>query len=171
MSTDTSTPSGASEAYAQLHDAALKFINAQAQDPAHPKRMNFEWIESLVAPDFQHSWGHNYAVSKSPPIQGRHSFQSFTQHLETMLPNLESWETTVTGIAVDEIRKKVVLRITYLMRVKGTGTAEDRQVENDLVWSLEMNEEGKIRKSTEFIDAIAAGRIKAILEGQRGKVG
>jgi hypothetical protein len=37
-------------------------------------------------------------------------------------------------------------------------------VENDMLWRLEMDEDGKkVRKSTEFIDGIAAGRLKEIM--------
>jgi|TARA_R110002003_G_scaffold64_12_gene6061 ketosteroid isomerase-like protein len=55
------------------------------------------------------------------------------------------------------------------MRVKGKGKVEAREVENDLLWALEMDKEGKIRRSTEFIDAVAAGRIKEIMGEQGSK--
>ena len=169
MSERIPPPPGASKLYVQLHDTALAFVDAQAQDAEHPLRMNFDRIQALLAPDFQHTWGHNHAVSLNPRLQGTHSFLLFTKHLEAMLPNLESWDTTVTDVVVDEVRRKVMLRLSMRMRVKGKGKVEAREVENDLLWALEMDKEGKIRRSTEFIDAVAAGRIKEIMGEQGSK--
>lgn len=79
-----------------------------------------------------------------------------------MLPKLESWETTVTEVTVDEVKKRVVLRVSFWMVPKGTKEV----VENDLLWKLEMDEGGKkVQRSTEFIDGIAAGRLKEIMMG------
>ena len=79
-----------------------------------------------------------------------------------MLPNLQSWETTVTDVLVDEVKRKVMLRVSFWMVPKGKGEG----VENDLLWVLELAEEGggwKVRRSTEFIDGMAAGRLKEIM--------
>jgi hypothetical protein len=57
------------------------------------------------------------------------------------------------------------------MRVNGKAKVEDREVENDMLWALEMDSEGTIRGSTEFIDAVAAGRIKEIMGEQGIQVG
>ncbi|KAH7382706.1 hypothetical protein DE146DRAFT_681695 [Phaeosphaeria sp. MPI-PUGE-AT-0046c] len=150
----------ASPTYCQLHTTALAFIDAQAQTAEHPSRMNFEKIEALCTTEFQQSWGHNYAISLSPRLQGTHSFSEFRKHLAMMLPSLESWETTVTEVIVDEAKRKVVLRISFWMRVKGA----EEMVENDLLWVLEMDDTGeKVKKSVEFVDGIAAGKIKEII--------
>jgi hypothetical protein len=170
MTSTTHLPPAASEMYTQLHSTALAFIDAQAHDATQPHGMNFARIESLCASDFEHSWGHNYAVSLNPRLQGTFSFAQFTKHLEAMLPNLDSFEITVTDVTVDEMLRKVVLRISFWMLAKG---AEER-VENDLVWVVEMDEEGKkVRRSREFIDGIAAGRLKELMMegGKEGKVG
>jgi hypothetical protein len=81
-------------------------------------------------------------------------------HLEAMLPNLESWETTITDVTIDEVKRKVILRISFWMLAKGT----DNAVENDLLWMLEMDEGGKkVKSSKEFIDVAAAGKLKEII--------
>jgi ketosteroid isomerase-like protein len=120
--------------------------------------MNFPLLESLCAPSFAHSWGHNYAVSLSPRLQGIFSFEEFKTHLEMMIPALESFDATVTDIVVDEVKRKVVLRVSFGMKIRG-----ENVVENDLVWMLEMDEEGRILKSTEFVDGIAAGKLKELM--------
>jgi hypothetical protein len=153
-------PLVASQTYTQLHATALAFIDAQAQDPTQPLGMNFARIEALCTSDFEHSWGHNYSISLSPRLQGTLSFSQFTKHFEIMLPNLESYEITVTDVTVDEVMRKVVLRISFWMHAKGT----EEKVENDLMWVVEMDEEGKkVRRSREFIDGVAAGRLKELM--------
>jgi hypothetical protein len=150
--------------YTTIHSTALAFIDAQAQDASQPLRMNFNHIEELCASDYQHLWGHNYTVSQNPRLQGIHSFSNFTKHLSAMLPNLKSWETTVTDVTVDEVNKAVFLRVSFWMVPKGA----EETVENDMLWKLEMSDDGKkVRKSTEFVDGIAAGRLKEIM--MRGK--
>ncbi|KAF2824354.1 hypothetical protein CC86DRAFT_371706 [Ophiobolus disseminans] len=164
MSDPMSQPPSASQTYKQLHNAALEFVDAQAQDPALPSRMNFDRIRAVTTSDFQHSWGHNYATGLNPRLQGTHSFLLFTKHLEAMLPNLVSWETTVTNVIVDEVKRQVVLRVSFYMVPKET----EEGVENDLLWVLEMARDGekwKIRRSKEFIDVAAAGRLKEIMTG------
>ncbi|KAH7064018.1 hypothetical protein BKA63DRAFT_572456 [Paraphoma chrysanthemicola] len=171
MAEKISLPSGASERYVLLYNVALAFIAAQAQDPTHPMRMNFERLAALLAPDYRHAWGHNYATSLHPHLQGTHPFQFFTKHLEFMLPNLESWNPTITDVLVDEVKRTVMLRVSMRMRIKGSGNVEEREVENDMLWKLEMDGEGKIANSTEFVDGVAAGRIMAIMGEQGNKFG
>jgi hypothetical protein len=160
MSNRVNLPPHASPKYVRLHNTALAFIDAHTQDVRQSSRVDFDRIEATVAPDFQHKWGHNYAVSMNLRIQGTHSFTSFTKHLEAMLPNLESWETTIADVIVDEMKNTVMLRVSFWMVVKG---AKDT-IEHDLLWVLEMAEQGeKVKSSTEFIDAIAAARLKEIM--------
>ena len=161
-------PTSASLLYKFLHSTALGFINAQTQNDELPSRMAFERIRTYCSPSFQHFWGHNYAVSVSPPLQGTHDFDGFVAHLQSMLPKLESWNADVTDVVVDEVRMKVMLRISFYMRAKG---AEKKVVENDLLWALEMERHGdeedvKIRKSTEFVDGTAAERLRYIMLGK-----
>jgi hypothetical protein len=83
-----------------------------------------------------------------------------------MILNLGSWDTTITDMTVDELKRKVVVRASYLIVAKEAQV----QVENDLLWMLEMDEEGrKIRKSVEFIDGIAAARLKEITMNTNSK--
>jgi ketosteroid isomerase-like protein len=158
MSNPLSPPPSASPTYTSLNATALAFISAHSLDPTLPSHMNFPVLESLCAPEFIHSWGHNYAVSRSPRLQGTFSFEDFKKHLETMIPALESFDATVTDIVVDEVRRKVVLRVSFGMKIKG-----EEAVENDLVWVLEMDGEGRIARSTEFVDGIAAAKLKELM--------
>jgi ketosteroid isomerase-like protein len=120
--------------------------------------MDFARLERLCAADFAHTWGHNYAVSQSARLQGTLSFARFAAHLQSMLPHLESWDNEVTDVTVDEARRRVVLRVSFWMKVQG-----EESVENDLVWAVEVDEVGKVRRSEEFVDAVAAGRLKELM--------
>lgn len=152
----------ASHTYSQLHNTARAFIEAQDQDTSHPQLMDFEAIRSHVTDDFQHTWGHNYATSMNPRLQGTHYFPHFIKHLEAMLPNFKSWQTSITDMVVDDVKKKVMMRVSFIMVPKDA----EEGVENDLLWVLEMTDtegEWKVRKSTEFIDVAAAGKLKEIM--------
>lgn len=167
MTNTLTPPASASQTYSRLFNTAQDFINAFAKDPSLPLQMDFDRIGALCAPDFQHSFGHNYAVSLAPPLQGSRDFDGFIAHLQSMLPALESWETNITDVTVDETLMKVFLRISYYMRPKGA--SKDETVENDLLWLLEMTEvagEVRISKSKEFVDAIAATKLKAAMGKQ-----
>jgi hypothetical protein len=160
-------PPTASPLYKALHATAIGFIEAQTLDPSLPSRMNFENIRTFCSPSFHHSWGHKYAVSVSPPLQGTLSFDGFTAHLQSISPRLESWKAEVTDVLIDEMKRKVVLRISFLMLPKGA----EEEVENDLLWVLDMErggngEEVKIRGSREFVDGVAAGRLREIMMGK-----
>jgi hypothetical protein len=84
-----------------------------------------------------------------------------------MLPRLASWKADVTDVIVDEAKMKVVLRISLLMQAKGA----KEKVENDLLWVMEMERQGngevRIKRSREFVDGVATGRLR---EGMMGKV-
>lgn len=84
-----------------------------------------------------------------------------------MLPRLESWKSNVTDIIVDPVKMKAMLRISFMMQAKGA--TEGQMVENDLLWILEMEELGSgkvgIKKSMEFLDGAAAGRLREIMMG------
>ncbi|KAI4680998.1 uncharacterized protein J4E88_005503 [Alternaria novae-zelandiae] len=151
--------------YTILRDTALNFIRAQTLDTNSPERMDFDLMRTYCAPSFEHSWGHNYAVSLTPPIQGTHSLDGFFSHLRSMLPRLESWKSNVTDVIVDPVKMKVILRISFMMQAKGA--TEGQIVENDLLWMMEMEEMGDgkvgIKKSMEFLDGAAAGKLREIM--------
>lgn len=164
---DNTTGNSATPLYRSLRGTALNFIEAQAVDNSLPERMNFAHLRTHCTPNFQHSWGHNYAVSITPPLQGSHSFDDFVKHLNFMLPKLESWKADVTNIIVDPVMMKVMLRISFWMQAKGAKEAD--KVENDLLWELEMEEVGegkvKVKRSVEFVDGAAAGRLREVMMG------
>lgn len=157
-----SPPPTASPLYHTLHATALSFIAAQTHIPnTNPTlRLNFPLLRSLCTPSFQHTWGHAYFVSTTPHLQGTYDIDAFMIHLARMLPRLENWETQVRDVVVDEARGVVVLRVGFAMRVKGA--EEEETVENELMWVLKMEKwEGnmRVRRSTEFVDVAAVGRI------------
>jgi hypothetical protein len=81
-----------------------------------------------------------------------------------MLPKLDSWKGNVTDVVVDETNLKVMLRVSMRMQVKGAGA--DEAVENDMLWTLHMEKEGngmRIKKSVEFLDFVAAGKLREIM--------
>jgi hypothetical protein len=164
-------PSTASPLYKALHATALGFIKAQTLDSSLPSLMDFEKMHTYCSRSFHHSWGHKHAVSLTPPLQRTLSFDGFVSHLENMLPKLASWRTEVTDVVVDEERLKVVLRISFFMHPKGPEGEDEIEevVENDLLWVLEMMRVGdgvKISGSKEFVDGVAAGRLRELMTGK-----
>lgn len=166
MSEHPSPPANASKSYLQLRTTALAFIDALAEVPDHPSRMDFERMKTLCTTDFQHSWGHTYATSLNARLQGEHSISSFVAHLAAMLPNFESWEVRVTDVTIDEVKKQAVVRASFYMLVKEA----EASVENDLLWVLDMDDAGeKVRTSVEFIDSVATGKIKELMMARGSK--
>lgn len=81
-----------------------------------------------------------------------------------MLPKIDSWKGTINDVVVDEVGMKVVLRVSMRMQIKGTD--EEEAVDNDMLWMLDMEMDGedlKIRKSVEFLDFVAAGRLRELM--------
>ncbi|KAF2242376.1 hypothetical protein BU26DRAFT_524507 [Trematosphaeria pertusa] len=162
------TPSTASPLSTSLHATALEFLHSCDCDPSQPTRLNHARIHAIRAPGYTHTFGPSYFVSVTPPLQGTLSTDGFIAHMERMLPMLESWDTTVTDVCVDEARRSVVVRARYGMRVKGA----EVEVQNDIVWWLWMAEdEGvvKVERSVEFVDGVASGRLKEVMGEMKAK--
>ncbi|KAJ4291707.1 hypothetical protein N0V90_009602 [Kalmusia sp. IMI 367209] len=160
--TDPKPPQNASDLYKNLFATATEFIRSQDQDITQPTRMNLNRVRVIRAPSHQHLFGHNYLVSTKPPFQGVHSLEDFMAHLNAMLPSLDTWDTYITDIVVDETRKMCIVRASYFMKPVGVTDA----VENDLVWWLWMDEGGeKVEKAMEFVDGLATGRIRELIMG------
>ncbi|KAF2704277.1 hypothetical protein K504DRAFT_495012 [Pleomassaria siparia CBS 279.74] len=164
--TTPSPPATASPLYKTMHATAIEFIESQTLDPTQPTRMSTSRIRAIRSPNFTHSWGHNYHVSITPPLRGTLSVDDFIAHLESMTPRLESWDTIITDMIVDEAKLSVVVRASYHMHAKGA----EEKVENDLVWFLDMEQGGKrVQKGMEFIDAMAGARLRELMQGGGGK--
>lgn len=85
-----------------------------------------------------------------------------------MLPRLARWKAQVKDTVVDTVGLRVVLRIAFLMTPRVGDVEGGETVENDLVWAFDMEEvegEGgvRIKKSVEFVDGVAAGRLREIM--------
>lgn len=82
-----------------------------------------------------------------------------------MLTRLETWEAKVSDVLVDETKREVMLRVSYYMRAKGV----EEVVENEIVWVLGVEEqqegEWRISRSVEFVDGVAAGRLRELMMG------
>lgn len=81
-----------------------------------------------------------------------------------MVPRMESWDLRVSDVLVDEAQMRGVVRVSYFMRVKGVG--EEDVVENDILWILGFEKEGeevKVCRSVEFVDGVAAGRLRELM--------
>ncbi|EMD94096.1 hypothetical protein COCHEDRAFT_1069631, partial [Bipolaris maydis C5] len=159
-------PTSASQTYKSLHTTSLAFISAQSFNPTLPPRMNIPLLKSLCTSSFTHTFGHHHAVSAAPPLQGTFSFDAFAAHLGAMVPRMESWELRVADVLVDEVLMRCVVRVSYFMRVKGVD--EGDVVENDVLWMLGFEKEAegegvKVCTSVEFVDGVAAGRLRELM--------
>jgi hypothetical protein len=158
-------PPTASPTYKALHATALAFLPSQSDNPSLPTRIDFPRLTALCTPTFTHSFGHAYFASLSPPhLHGALSLSAFTTHLASMLTRLETWEAKVSDVLVDETKREVMLRVSFYMRAKGV----EEVVENELVWVLGMEEhegEWKVCRSVEFVDGVAAGRLRELMMG------
>ncbi|KAF2188646.1 hypothetical protein K469DRAFT_565198 [Zopfia rhizophila CBS 207.26] len=156
-----SLPPSSSPVYETLHATALEFIRSQDQDPTSASRINTDRLRAICSRnDFQHSWGHHYFTTTNPTLSNTHDVDGFIAHLNSMLPRLESWDTKISSIIIDEVEKMAVVRVSYFMLVRGA----NEPVENDLVWFLTMDEEGrKVIRSIEFIDAAASSKLREIM--------
>jgi ketosteroid isomerase-like protein len=162
-------PQSASPTYKALFLRAVEFIDTMQRDADLPDLMDFDRLRACTAPDYMHDWGHNYAVSHLPKLQGKYNWAQFHQHFQMMLPRMERADTTITDINVDEHQMKVTLRVSLVVQAKGTTNEE--AVENDMLWFLEMVEEGeevKIRRSTEFLDMMAMKRFGDLMAEKSG---
>ncbi|KAF2013044.1 hypothetical protein BU24DRAFT_263108 [Aaosphaeria arxii CBS 175.79] len=159
-----SMPPSASAKYKTLHATAVTFIHSADRDESLPKRFSEERIKAIrSASGFQHSCGHKGFVEATPQLAGTHDADAFIKHLEMMVPKLDSWDTTISDIFIDEHQNSVVVRASHAMGVKGTETP----IEHDIVWFLTMEPDGKtVKKSIEFLDPIAGQQIREAMSRQ-----
>jgi hypothetical protein len=166
-STGASTPPIPSTLYTTRQKTATKFITSLSYSPTSPAPyLNIPLILSLRTHNYTHTFGHNYFVSTAPPLQGTHDLDGFIAHITRMTALLESWDSEIRDLCVDEAARSVVVRVGYWMKVKG-----EEKVENDLIWWVWMDEEGrKVVRSVEFVDAAAGGEIKRGMERVRERM-
>ncbi|KAF1960617.1 hypothetical protein CC80DRAFT_589999 [Byssothecium circinans] len=162
MTQDTPTSSAL---YKTLHATALAFLNSLASpSSASPSSSP---LPTLLTPSYTHSFAPTYFISQTPHLQGPFNLAAFLTHLATMTARLESWKHEVRDICVDEVKRMVVVRASYFMKVRGE---EAEVVENDLVWWLWMDGEGgRVSRSVEVLDAVASGRLSDLMDGAGAK--
>lgn len=150
-----------SSLYNSLKATATEFVHSTDMDSS-THNLNTDRILAIRTSDFQQSWGHNLFISSEPGLQGSHGTEKFMTHLATMVPHLDFVRTKVTDTFVDELRKSIVVRSSFLIKAKGV----EETVKNDIVWFLEMDESGrKIRRAKEFIDSVASARLGELIRG------
>lgn len=121
-------------------------------------------MRAIRTADFTHHFGHNTFVSSKPSLQSPQNLEEFLAHLDTMVPKLETWNTHISEIAVDEAKMMCVVRASYFMKPVGA----DQAVENDLIWWLWMEEGGsKVQRGMEYIDPIAAAKIMELMMARK----
>ena len=163
-------PQQARTRYTALRTAALAFVTAQSHNPSLPEGINTAALRALVTPTYTHAFGPSHFVSLTPKLQGAFGIDGFIAHLRGMVPALERWEVRVEGVCVDEVEESVVVRVGYVMWVKGAGEGEG--VRNEGVWWLGMEETGegwRVGRSREVVDGVAAGRIGELVRGVLGE--
>ncbi|PVI01759.1 hypothetical protein DM02DRAFT_704390 [Periconia macrospinosa] len=146
-----------------LSNTALAFISSLTllpnTTPADAVRFDMEKIRAARAPNYSHTFGHNFFVSQSPPLQGTSDLDGFMSRVAAMSLKLESEKNNVTTVAVDEQQGSVVARVSYQLKASG-----QEPVENDIVWWLFMDAEGtKVERSLEFVDAAATKELQTRL--------
>ena len=81
-----------------------------------------------------------------------------------MAPNLASLRAAINDILIDEQRMAATLQVTYYIRPEGA----DETIENEMIWCLKFDEEGKkVKEGIEYLDVIASRRIKDLAEKAR----
>lgn len=114
-------PQQARTRYTALRTAALAFVTAQSHNPSLPEGINTAALRNSVTPTFSHTFGPSHFVSLTPKLQGAFGIDAFIAHMRGMIPALERWEVRVEGVCVDEVEESVVVRVGYVMWVKGRG--------------------------------------------------
>jgi hypothetical protein len=162
---DSFSRSNASKLYSTLHDTAIEFIDSSSRVPSEVNRMDEARVRAVRSQNYAHTWAHNYLVSKIPGLSDVLDVDGLIHHLNNMTANLDSWDTDVTDVMVDEVRKKVIVRASYWIQPKGL-----EKVENDLIWFLDLVEEDgawKVSKSVEFIDGLATVKVLELIMGKK----
>ncbi|KAK7181220.1 hypothetical protein PSPO01_12697 [Paraphaeosphaeria sporulosa] len=147
-------------AYDLLRGTALAFITSLSLMPntttLDELRFDMAKIRAARAPNYTHTFGHNYFVSQTPPMKGTSDLEGFMMRVASMTLKLESETNEVKALAVDEVQGSVVARVSYQMKAPG-----QEPVENDLVWWLWMDAQGtKVERSMEFVDPVATQELQ-----------
>lgn len=146
--------------YTRLRDTAVAFIHSSDMDPK-TGQLDKDRIIAIRTADYRHRWGHNYFKSDKPGLNHTLDIDAFIEHLESMSPNLKSVQTKVPDIFIDETRKAATVRSSFYMTPSGA----DETIENDIVWLLEMDQDGeKVASAIEFIDVAAAKGIGELVK-------
>ncbi|KAF3917639.1 hypothetical protein AA313_de0206783 [Arthrobotrys entomopaga] len=186
--TATPPPASASPLYRTIHHTCIEFLSSMSQDPSSPTLINADDIRAVRTHDFQHSWGHRYAVSLHPQEYGTPvTLDEMVTHLEAAAPLFKRWDVEIEDVVVDEVRRKAVVRSTYKMQAKGASSTKEESegeegegekegdgegevevkevVENDMVWMLQLDEGGeRVERAVEFKDYKADEKFKKTLD-------
>jgi hypothetical protein len=145
--------------YEQIKSAATTFILANNPLQEGTNEPNIEKLRSTSASTFSISFGHSYFTSTRPALQSTHDFDGFIAHQKKMTPLLSTWKAEVKDVYVDVERKTAIVTSEFHMTPRMKESSKSETVVNEIVWFLEVDEEGLVTKATEWVDAAAAGRL------------
>ncbi|KAK3077718.1 hypothetical protein LTS18_009488 [Coniosporium uncinatum] len=143
------------------HDFVLSTEPLPDTSPLSPSK---DRILAHRTPDMLTTWGHKHFVAQTPPLQGAKTTDEFLSHMSMMLPSLENVRIQVVSVIVDEVQKKAAVVSMFYMTPKGEGDSESRTVENEVLWQLQMTEDGgKVESAVEYVDPVASKRIGELI--------
>ena len=119
-------------------------------------------------------WGPTHFTIARPGFQKPKDNAAFIQHMESMTPKMETWSIAIKHLVVDEKQRIAVGFTEHYMTVKGPGSKESRTVQNDVIWSMNMTQDGRlVEQATEYVDGGASTalgeKMKASMEAQGGQ--
>lgn len=151
-------PQTTASLYRKLQDTAKSWVLSTSPTVPGSNKQDYDHIRSHLAPNATIEWGHAHFLSTAPHLQGAKSGQEFIDRLSKTAPMLETWTIDVADTNVDVEQKSVVVRADFYMQAKDDADA----VHNEILFWVYMDESGeRVVKSTEFIDPIAAGALRA----------
>lgn len=141
--------------YETIYKTAEGFCQSFKLDP-QTGRLDADLILSYRSPGCRQVWGHTYSASRTPGLDQEIDNETFMSHIQSFFGSLQNVAWDVKGIYVDEQRRAATVRICCAMSPKGV----QEVIDNDMLFVLEMDEEGKkIDRLIEYADPAAVGRL------------
>lgn len=147
--------------YQVLHDTAIEVIKSNDAVPVEngTPTVNRDRIFAVRTPDFHQTWGPHYFATANN--HGSRTTDQFIDHMMVLIPFLENWTIEIMDVFVDVTKFSAVVKTHFHMTPSGPGPKEDRTLLNDIVWFVQMTEDGKKAVSAiEYVDAGSAAAIK-----------
>ena len=145
-------------AYETIRSTATEFIHS-LDETNDTLGVNEDRIRAIRSAKFKHSWGHKYMTTCKPGIAQTLDTDGFVEHLRRMLPALAARDSQIQNIWIDELRQTAVVRVMLFL----TTRRASEQIQQDMLWILEMDESGKqVDSAIEFLDGSAVDRLREL---------